>query len=445
MSSMFGTNGVRGRVNETMTSAFAFRLGKSVGKVMGSPVAVAADTRPSADMLKSALMAGLMAVGSDVLDLGTVPTPVLQLYIRNHDGVGGGVMVTASNSPQEINGFKCISSDGVESSRMEESSIEEAFSHDIPEAGWASCGEVRIVEDAEDEYVDAVVSHVDAVAIRAAGLRACIDCGNGAASRVVPMVLRRLGVACVEIGCDMEGPLSTGGPSDALCAIVKATGSDIGACFDSDGDSCLFVDQGGVPLSGDDALAIMAPHRLSGPGRVFTPVSSSSVVDDVVEAAGGVVVHTTVCSAVMARRMAESGAVLGGERSGGMIFPEHQCCRDGAMELAAMLELIAKEGPFSDQIRKLPVYYSVKADVPCPDDRKSDVLLSLRDRTVDLDVDMTDGLKIRFDDGWVLLRPSGTEPSFRVSSESKDESVAVSRADEYKALVESVMRDRFRS
>ncbi len=442
MSSMFGTNGVRGLVNETMTPTFVFRLGKAIGKVMGSPVAVATDTRHSADMLKSAVMAGLMASGIEVLDLGIVPTPALQLYVKNRENVAGGVMVTASHNPQEFNGIKCISSDGVESSRMEESSIEEAFAHVTEDADWESCADVRRELGVEWEYVNAVVSHVDAAAIRSAGLKVCVDCGNGAAYHAVPEVLRKLGVSCVSVNCDPQGEIAWNGSvaSDALRKLVVATGSDLGAAFDPDGDRCVFVDSEGTPVSGDVVLAIIASTRLAGvPGRVFTPVSSSSVVDDAVQAAGGVVVHTPVGAPVIARRMIEASGVLGGEENGGLIFPEHQYCRDGAMAVAVVLESIAKKGPLSEQVDRLPVYFTVKSKLPCPDEKKAGLLSFLKDKTLDLSVDMTDGLKIRFDDGWVLLRPSGTEPSFRVFSESKDENVAVSRADEYKALIEGFL------
>ena len=412
---------------------------------MGSPVAVATDTRPSADMLKSAVMAGLMASGSDAIDLGTMPTPVLQLYVKSRGEVAGGVMITASHNPSEYNGVKCISSDGVESSRMEESSIEDAFSRVSSEVDWPSCGEVRDESGFYSEYIDAVASHVDVASIRSAGLRVCVDCGNGASFRIAPEAIRSLGASCIAINCDPRAEIAWNGSkaSDTLCALVVATGSDLGAAFDPDGDRCLFVDSDGRPLSGDDVLAVIASNRLSGvPGRVFTPVSSSSVVDDAVEAVGGVVVHTPVGAPVVARRMIESGGVLGGEENGGMIFPEHQFCRDAVMAVAVVLECIAKNGPISEQVDRLPEYFTVKTKVPCPEERKSALMEHLRDKTLDMDVDMTDGLKIRFDDGWVLLRPSGTEPSFRVFSESKDENVAVSRADEYKAILESFLASR---
>ncbi len=441
MSSMFGTNGIRGLVNDTMTPSFAFRLGKAIGKVMGGTVAVATDTRPSADMLKSAVMAGLMAAGSDVVDLGIVPTPALQYFVKTHDGVFGGIMVTASHNPQEFNGIKCISSDGVESSRMKESSIEEAFSHVTPEADWASCGDVREESWFVSEYVSAVMSHVDSAAIRSAGLKICVDCGNGAAYHAVPDVVRRLGATCIAINCDPKGEIAWSGSaaSETLRTLVKTTGSDLGVALDPDGDRCVFVDSTGRSLSGDDVLAVAASCRLSGPGRVFTPVSSSSVVDDVVGSMGGVVVHTPVGAPVVARRMMESGGVLGGEENGGLIFPEHQYCRDGAMAIAVILECVAKKGPLSEQIDRLPEYFTVKTKIACPEEKRAELMDFLRDKTLDRDVDMTDGLKVRFDDGWVLLRPSGTEPSFRIFSESKDENVAVSRADEYKALVEGFL------
>ena len=439
MASMFGTDGIRGIVNDSMTPLFALRLGKAAGKVMGGRIAVATDTRPSADMVKSAVSAGLTASGCGVLDLGVLPVPALQHYVKVRGDVTGGIMVTASHNPPEFNGIKCISADGTEASKEDERRIEEAFSGSPEDVGWLSAGDIEKIPDAEDEYVESIVSAVDAEAIRSAGLTVCADCGNGASYSAVPAVLGRLGVRTVAVNCyPYDGP-SKNGPAE-LKALMAAAGADFGVAFDEDADRCFFTSPDGRDVSGDAALALIARSILAGgPGKVFTPVSTSSMVDDVVSAAGGQVVRTPVGAPAVSRMMMESGSVLGGEESGGLIFPSHQYCRDGAMAMAAMLECVAKNGPLPEQLDSLPVYHSVKTKVACPADKAQNLYVRFRERTSEYPVDDTDGLKVFFDDGWVLLRASGTEPSFRIFSESRDRGTAEARAAEYVSMAEDFL------
>lgn len=439
MNAKFGTNGVRGIVNKDMTAELALQLGKAIGKVFGSRIAIATDTRLSANMIWNAVSSGLMSVGAEVLDLGVLPTPALQYYVKCHDDVMGGVMITASHNPPEFNGIKCISSDGTEASKMEEANTEEMFTRDIPCAPWSEIGEVTKVDGAGEAYVDAVISNVDADAIRGAHLKVCLDCANGASFETTPMLLRKLNVRAITINGNAQGefPGHNSEPTEDnlsdLMALTRHTGSDLGIAHDGDADRCVFVTSEGEFVPGDKSMALIAKSILSehAGGKVVTPVSSSSLVEDVVGSAGGDLRYTAVGSPIVARKMMDIEAVFGGEENGGLIFPEMQYCRDGAMTVAKMLECVVRNGPLKDQVEELPVYHTVKAKIGCPDERKGDMMDFLRDYAKDLRVDMTDGLKVLYDNGWVLLRPSGTEPIFRVYSESREEDVAQIRADEY--------------
>ncbi|MDR0309882.1 MAG: phosphoglucosamine mutase, partial [Candidatus Methanoplasma sp.] len=202
---LFGTNGIRGVINEGMTSDLALHVGKAIGTVMGGTVAIATDTRISADMIRTAVSAGIMSVGVDVLDLGVIPTPALQYYVKTHGNVKGGVMITASHNPPEFNGIKCISQDGTETSREEEEKIEEQYPKDIPCASWNMTGSMSRVSGVAEEYVDAIISMVDADSIRKAGLKVCLDCANGAAYETAPLLLRKLNVRAVTINCNPQG------------------------------------------------------------------------------------------------------------------------------------------------------------------------------------------------------------------------------------------------
>lgn len=440
---LFGTNGVRGVINEDMTADLALQLGKAIGTVMKGTLAIATDTRLSADMIKAAVAAGIMATGSNVEDIGVLPTPALQYYVKTHEGAKGGVMITASHNPPQFNGIKCISADGTEASREEEEAIEDEFEKDIPCAYWDEIGGIDKISGAGEEYVNAIISKVDADAIRNAGLKVCLDCANGAAYETAPLLMKKLNVRAITINCNPQGefPGHLSEPSEEnlkdLITLTKSTGSHLGIAHDGDADRCVFVADDGEFVDGDKSLAVMAKYMLKskGKGTVVTPVSSSSMVEETVCGSGGDTEYTAVGSPIVARRMIEIGALFGGEENGGLIFPEQQYCRDGGMTVAKMLECIVKEGSLKDQISALPVYHSVKKKISCPNDMKKHILSHLGSTNADAKIDDTDGIKFLFDDGWVLVRPSGTEPIFRIYSESKDESVAEERAAEFEKTV----------
>lgn len=446
---MFGTNGVRGVANEGLSCELALQLGKSIGKVLGPTVALAYDTRVSSQMIRDAVRAGLASVGTDVRDLGMVPTPALQHYVKVRPELTGGVMITASHNPPEYNGIKCISADGTECSHEEERRIEDLYDTVIGCVPWDSIGKVREVEGAADEYVDSVASKVDASAIRGAGLTVCVDCANGASVHTTPALMSRLGVRAITLNGNPQGEFP-GHPSEpteenlaALKRMVVDTGADLGIAHDGDADRCVFVASDGRFVSGDLALALLARNEIGplGGGRVMVTVATSKVVEDTVAACGGETVYTAVGSPIVAREMIASGGVFGGEENGGLIFADHQYCRDGAMGAAKMLECIARNGPLSSQVDSLPRYRTIKRAVACPEGLKDRVVEAVCANHSDGRIDRRDGLRIDYDDGWVLLRPSGTEPKFRVYSESMDDAVAQRRSDEFVGEVEDLVRN----
>jgi phosphomannomutase/phosphoglucomutase len=226
--------------------------------------------------------------------------------------------------------------------------------------------------------------------------------------------------------------------------VVSEVHADLGIAHDGDADRATFVDDKGAFVVGDKALALLAQAAVkSRGGTVVTPVSTSSVVEDVVRAAGSKVIRTRVGSPIVARTMFESGAVFGGEENGGVIFPDHQFCRDGAMSAAKMLELLAHEGKsLSALVAGLPQYHIKKANVTVPVERREAVLASIVDFAKGRKVDTTDGVKILEGDGAVLVRPSGTEPIFRVYAEAKTPARADALADEGVALIQKALGHR---
>ena len=444
---LFGTNGVRGIVNsDQMDCEFALRLGLALGTYMKGDVMLGTDARTSNEMLKSACASGIMATGCEVLDCGVVPTPTLQYAVKVNKAAGG-VVITASHNPPEFNGIKAIYKDGTEMSRENEEDIERIYYEKaFSSALWNRVGKIRPFATAVDRYLGGIMTKVNVASIRRAQLRIAVDCSNGAGALVIPKLLERLGVGYVTLNADLNGAFpghnSEPTPENAveLVELVKSGGYDFGLILDGDADRAVFVDGSGNYLHGDRSLAIVAHYlcSLKKGRRVVTNVAASMAVEDAVRMAGGTVTYTRVGSPIIARTMMLEGAIFGGEENGGLIFADFQYCRDGAMAVARMLEAVAHSGKLSELNERIPQYHQVKRKTSCPEEKKERVMEELAKTAGGEKVDRTDGVKIFVKDGWVLVRPSGTEPIFRVFSESKTAEQAEHLADEYIGRVKNL-------
>jgi phosphomannomutase/phosphoglucomutase len=436
MGRLFGTNGVRGIVNDDMDSDLALRLGMSLGTHLGkgNRVALGTDARTSSPMLADAVASGLMATGCDVVRLGIGPSPAIQFFVKTHADVAAGVIITASHNPPEFNGIKFVAPDGSEMAASEEKRVEDVFFGDaFNRVAWNAVGGTSDDASANEAYRSAIVERVDAQAVRKAGFKVVVDPAGGAGCLASPEILERLGCDVVGINTDLDGAFR-GRPSEPveknLQVLIERVGrekADLGVAHDGDADRCVFIDEKGVFVSGDKSFALLARKAVedAGGGIVCTPVSTSNLVKEVVESAGGTLVTTAVGSPIVARRMLETDAVFGGEENGGLLFPKMQHCRDAAMTMSAMVELLATSGkPLSALVSALPEYHTVKLKFACPNAQKETLSQRLRahvESMDDVELDATDGLKIVFGDGsWVLVRPSGTEPVYRVYAESRD-------------------------
>ncbi len=436
LGKLFGTNGVRGFANKDMNPELALRLGRSLGTFLkpGDTVLVGRDTRTSGTMLIAALASGLQSAGVNVKDAGIVTTPALQYRVKTSQGkFAAGAVVTASHNPPEHNGIKFIDPDGTEMRSDKEDAIEDVyFAESYRNAAWNEIGTTGIEPRVNDAYVDACVAHVDGAAIRRAKLKVVLDTSNGAGSLTAPYMLQKLGVHVITLNAQPDGTFP-GHPSEPtpenvkdLVNSVKAFGANLGVVQDGDADRCVFADENGEYVYGDRTLAlvsgqmVVASKAKGGDTTIVTPVSSSSIVEEYVKSKGGSVVYTRVGAPIVARRMMELNALFGGEENGGLIFPAHQHCRDASMTLAKILEILATTGqPFSKLLAEIPTASLVKKKIECPNDRKEKALVAFAAAHAKDRVDETDGVKVYTSEGWVLVRPSGTEPIFRVYAEAK--------------------------
>ena len=439
MGKLFGTFGVRGIANEEITPEFALKMGMAFGTMLKREgrerplVVVGRDTRVSGEMLKGALVSGLLSVGCDVIDVGIAPTPAIQ-WATAHFNADGGAVITASHNPPEYNGIKLLEPNGMGLKKEREAVVEEIFfKEDFDRARWDEIGELR-EEGIIDLYIEAIKSRVDVEAIRKRRPFVVVDTSNGAGSLTLPYLLRELGCKVVSVNAHPDGHFPARNPEPneenlkGFMEIVKALGADFGVAQDGDADRAVFIDENGRFIQGDKTFALVADAvlRENGGGLLVTTIATSNLLDDIARRNNAKVMRTKVGDLIVARALLENNGTIGGEENGGVIFPDFVLGRDGAMTTAKIVEIFAKSGKkFSELIDELPRYYQFKTKRHVEGDRKAIVA-----KVAELaegrgySIDTTDGTKIIFDDGWVLVRASGTEPIIRVFSEAKSEEKA---------------------
>ncbi len=435
MGKLFGTDGVRGVINKDMTPELAMRLGKAIGTYFGkgSKVLMGRDVRSGGDMLMRAVASGLLSVGVKVYDGGLAPTPALQ-YATKTLGYDGAVIITASHNPPEYNGIKVVFRDGIEIPRSEEEKIEDIFfENKFNTIDWSEAyNEVKKEDRVIETYVQGILSHVDVEKVRKKGYRVLIDPANSVGALTSPLIAKALGAKVYTLNGHLDPQFPARVPEPTFesltetSKVVKSLGVDLAVAHDGDADRAIFIDEKGEIHWGDRSgtlLSYWASVKNPGlPKRVFTAVSSSSLVEEYLSKYGIDVIWMKVGSVDIARRLYEEKGVAGFEENGGFIYPPHQYVRDGAMSLALMMELMANENAkLSELFNRLPKYYLVKTKVPLKGDVNAiyenveKVFGSSAKKVIKID-----GVKLIFDDYWILVRKSGTEPIIRIFVEAKD-------------------------
>jgi phosphomannomutase/phosphoglucomutase len=368
--------------------------------------------------------------GVDTIEMGVMPTPCLQFNIKAlHAKMG--VTVTASHNPNEYNGIKFTGAEGLEISREEEKFIEEAVHfRRFPEITWNRMGSIREDTAGIARYQDSIRKNADFNLIRKVGLKVVLDPGNGTSAASSPLLLREATGSLITLNSNPDGyfPGRPSEPTEAnLAQLRKAVPdfqADLGIAHDGDSDRIAFIDERGRYVPGEVALALFAKYVLKHHpgGTVATSVTSSNCVEDVVREMGGKIVITRSGSLPVAIGVREHHAVFGGEENGHFYWPEHQNAPDGPMSSLKILEVLANEHrPLSALVEELPKYSVMKTKTELPPGLRAPVVERVLEA---LKPDATrlvtmDGVKAYWEDGWLLVRPSGTEPICRVFAESR--------------------------
>lgn len=425
---LFGSSGIRGLVNIEITPLLVQRIGAALATLVeGGEFVVGHDTRVSGPMLESSLIAGLTSCGGDVSSIGLLPTPVIAWLTRELQK-DIGIAISASHNPPEYNGLKIFNKYGMSLTTKEQKNLESILkSNKFNVATWESVGNFEKL-DASGMYIDTLIENI---ALKKDWKVSC-DLYSGAANSILPTAFSALGLHATLINANPDGYFSAGQPEPTvenlsrLGSFVKASHLDIGFGFDGDADRMMAVDDTGTPVSGDRLLAAYAGFVIdsNGGGNVVTNIGASMCIDDVVEAAGGKVIRTPVGDSFITEEMQKQKAIFGGEPIGAWILPEINMCPDGILSAFKLLEALeVKDLKLSEFVAKVPEYpiLSTKID----SSSKTKVMKKIQ-RNYDQifkevkSVNRTDGIRLQLEEGWILIRASGTEPIIRITAEGLD-------------------------
>lgn len=441
---IFGTSGVRGVVNIDITPEIALQIASAVAAYADSgKIIIGHDTRTSASMLEHSLIAGLLASGCSVNTLGLVPTPVLA-YLTREIKADAGIMITASHNPPEYNGIKLFGRDSMAFDEEKQNQIEKIIENkSFKRANWQYIKkETRIAETYR--YIDAIQKTV----VLKRKWRIILDTANGAASNIAPTLFRQLGCKVTAINSQPDGFFPGRSPEpnveslQSLCRIVRQFKADAGIAYDGDGDRMVAVDEKGKISLFDQILAAYISHvvKKNKGGTVVTTVEASMCIEKMAKQYNGKVERTKVGDVNVATAIRDYKAIFGGEPCGAWIHPKYHYCPDGVISSILLLKALEEEGEeeqkmiLSKFVSRVPQYPMIRENVTCPNNIKSKVMNELEKVVGSAfpkikDKLTVDGLRMTLENGWVLIRASGTEPLIRVT-------VEVESANEAKEIME---------
>jgi len=435
---MISVSGMRGHVGTDLTPELVARHAAALGawaRDGGKPLVVLGrDARTSGPMFTHAAISGLVSVGVDVIDLGIVPTPTVQLAVEEHHA-GAGLILTASHNPIEWNALKFVGPDGIFLDAAAGERVRALAEQGPSRAGWDGIG--RVCEDPE-----AIAKHfarilalpmLDLARIRARKLHVALDCVRGAGGRAIPPLLEMLGCRVSGINLETDGrfprpPEPLPENLTDLGELVRRTGADVGMAVDPDVDRLALVDERGRAIGEDYTLAFavrtVLAHYQGATPTVVVNLSTSLVVEDAARDHGARFVRAPVGEANVARSMRDEGAVVGGEGNGGVMLPALHIGRDAPLGVALVLQHLTELGQaVSELVESHPRYAIVKAKGPRGAELRP-LYEALHARFSDAAADERDGLRLAWRDRWLHVRPSGTEPIVRYIAEAPTEAEA---------------------
>lgn len=439
MPRILSISGLRGVIGDGLDPAYITEFAAGVGTwANGGTVILARDGRLTGPMVRDAVVAGLTATGCRVLDADIAATPTVGVLVDHHQAAAG-IQITASHNPIEWNGVKPFGPDGsVFNAERGEQLAAILESRELAWKPWDELGEVQPAADVGKTHLDRVLPLVDAGRIRNAGLPVVLDCCRGSGAVLGPAMLRELGCDVRILGGEPDGrfehpPEPLAENLTGLCEAVTGHNAAVGFAQDPDADRLAIVDETGRYIGEELTLALCVDHVLSSmknrdaaaSGHVVINASTSRVTIDVAERHGFTAVRSKVGEANVVAKMRELNAVIGGEGNGGVIEPRVGWVRDSFVGMAYILDgLATRGGTLSAWVDQLPAYCIVKDKIDCPRETVPAAVAALKQAFPDAAAEESDGLRLDWDNRWVQVRGSNTEPIVRIIAEAPDEATA---------------------
>lgn len=438
---LFGTSGIRGPVGTVVTAELALKMGRALPTLLGPgcSIVVGFDSRTSNRMLENALNAGILEGGCHVLSLGLAPTPLVG-YATMKMEADAGVMITASHNPSPDNGIKVWNRDGMAYRPSQEIEVERIIHKEkFNQVSWSEIGKIKDIKNIKNEYVNDLLRFVDVKP----GLKVVVDCANGAASYLSPLILQKAGCDVITLNSQPDGFFPGRNPEPSktnlqeLMKMVKATQADLGIAHDGDADRMVAVDEQGNMADFDKLLSLIA--RETG-GRVVTTVDASNSID-MCMIDKGEVIRTKVGDVHVAEAIESNKASFGGEPSGTWIHPDFCMCPDGILSALKLVALVRKKGPLSKLLDEIPSFPTLREKIDCDESQKNEIMKRTREEFPDIfkdmaDTNLIDGVRLSLENGnWVLIRPSGTESYIRITLGGKTHSQAQDLMDKCKEFM----------
>jgi phosphomannomutase len=448
MPLMMSVSGVRGVIGESLTPMLAAELGCAFGTVLGGgKVVVGRDSRPSGAMVQQAVVSGLLACGCEVITLGIASTPATALMVRRHEAAGG-IVITASHNPIMWNGIKFLTSEGLAPPPDQASRIFEAYHA----RGFQLAPVERLCASQSDPsaprvHAEAALALAEPARVAEHRFRVVLDSVNGAGGAEGRMLLEKLGCEVVHVNGEPTGrfahtPEPLAENLTQLSEAVRQSGAAAGFAQDPDADRLAIVDETGRYIGEEYTLALAAMYMFSRyPGPAAANLSTSRMIDDLASGAGPPcrVYRSPVGEANVVAVMKAHGCRFGGEGNGGIIDLRVGRVRDSLVAMALTLQLLAETGKtLSELVAGIPSYVMIKQKFECPRERIERVLDAVRTRYAGGRIDDRDGIRVDFDDGWVHVRASNTEPIIRIIGEAVSAERAESLIGEVTSLADRV-------
>ncbi len=425
-------SGVRGVVGESLTPILLTRFAQAFGTYVGArTIVIGRDPRTSGEMVKQAVVAGLLSTGCGIVDIGMCPVPTIQLLVRHHRA-HGGIAITASHNPAEWNALKFIGRDGFFLNSGQARELLDIYHQgEYTRVSGAEMREVVELPGATDLHIQTIVDELGPIPTAKKKLRVVLDACNGAGSIAGPKLLAALGAEVFTINVTPNGSFPR--PAEPLpenlgdlCAAVKAHHADIGFAQDMDADRLALVSEAGVAIGEEYTLLLSARSVLGKtPGPVVANLSTTSALQKVVSRFGGQLFWSKIGEVNVTEEMQKQNAVIGGEGNGGVIYPRLNFARDSLVGMALILHLLAETGQtITELVKRLPPFTIIKEKMNCPSDKISRILRMVRREYATYPMDLRDGVKVSLPNGWLLVRGSNTEPIIRVIAEAEREAEA---------------------